>query len=102
MGKARQAVYLVTGGAGFIGSHLVEALVSRGERVRIVDNFSTGRRENLAHLVDAVEIFEGDIVDLSTVLGAMKDVRYVLHQAAVASVEQGQCGRHAQCAVGCA
>ena len=88
MGQARQAVYLVTGGAGFIGSHLVEALVSRGDRVRILDNFSTGRWENLAHLADAVEVVEGDIVDLPTVLSAMKDVRYVLHQAAVASVEQ--------------
>ena len=81
-------MYLVTGGAGFIGSHLVEALVSRGERVRILDNFSTGHWENLANFADAVEVVEGDIVNLPTILSAMKDVRYVFHHAAVASVEQ--------------
>ena len=81
-------MYLVTGGAGFIGSHLVETLVSRGEKVRVLDDFSTGSWENLAPFADAIEVFEGDVVDLPTVMSAMKDVRYVLHQAAIASVER--------------
>ena len=79
---------LVTGGAGFIGSHLVEALVGRGDRVRVLDDFSTGSWENLAPFADAIEVVEGDVVDLPTVLSAMKDVTYVLHQAAIASVER--------------
>ena len=81
-------MYLVTGGAGFIGSHLVETLVSRGEQVRVLDDFSTGSWENLAPFADAIEVVEGNVVDLPTVLSAMKDVRYVLHQAAIASVER--------------
>lgn len=81
-------MYLVTGGAGFIGSHLVEALITRGEGVRILDDFSTGSWQNLAPFVDAIDVVEGDIVDFATVSRALKDVRYVLHQAAIASVEQ--------------
>lgn len=81
-------MYLVTGGAGFIGSHLVEALVARREKVRVLDDFSTGSWENLAPFADAIEVIEGDIVDLPTVLSAMEGARYVLHHAAVASVEQ--------------
>ncbi len=81
-------MYLVTGGAGFIGSHLVEALVARGDYVRVVDDFSTGSWDNLAPFADKIEVVEGDIVDFQTVLSAMRDVDYVLHHAAIASVER--------------
>jgi nucleoside-diphosphate-sugar epimerase len=77
--------YLVTGGAGFIGSHLAEELLRRGERVRIVDNLSTGKRENLAHLQKA-EFIEGDLADLSVARAAVAGVERVLHQAAIPSV----------------
>jgi len=80
------SLYLVTGGAGFIGSHLVEELVARGEQVRVLDNFSTGRRQNLAAWAGRVELIEGDIRDLATVQAAMRDVQFVLHQAALPSV----------------
>jgi nucleoside-diphosphate-sugar epimerase len=79
------ANYLVTGGAGFIGSHLVEELVRRGERVRVVDNLSTGKRQNLAHVPD-VEFLEGDLADLEVARRAVNGVDYVLHQAAIPSV----------------
>ena len=77
--------YLVTGGAGFIGSHLAEELVRRGERVRVVDSFVTGKRANLAHL-PSVELIEGDLADLSVAKRAVDGVDYVLHQAAIPSV----------------
>ncbi len=80
------AVCLVTGGAGFIGSHLVEALVERGHRVRVLDNFSTGNLANLEGVSHRVEVIEGDIVDLETVRHAMRGVELVFHQAALASV----------------
>jgi UDP-glucose 4-epimerase len=80
--------YLITGGAGFIGSHATEALIQRGARVRILDNFSTGRRENLAHIWDRIEVVEGDIRDLNTVRQAMRGVDFVLHQAALPSVSR--------------
>jgi UDP-glucose 4-epimerase len=80
------AQYLVTGGAGFIGSNLVHALVERGERVRVLDNLSTGRMENLADLVERVEIHRGDITDAAAVARAVAGVDYVLHQAAIPSV----------------
>lgn len=79
------ATFLVTGGAGFIGSHLVHALVERGDKVRVLDNFSTGNRENLAHL-DGVEVIEGDIRSYHTVREAVDGVHFVLHQAALPSV----------------
>lgn len=79
-------MYLVTGGAGFIGSHLVERLVSGGQRVRVIDNFVTGKRQNLNHHVEKIELVEGDILDLPTVRKAMKGIRYVFHQAALRSV----------------
>jgi nucleoside-diphosphate-sugar epimerase len=79
------ANYLVTGGAGFIGSHLVEELVGRGEHVRVVDNLITGKRQNIAHL-PSVEFIEGDLADLEVARGAVKGVDYVLHQAAIPSV----------------
>lgn len=79
------AHYLVTGGAGFIGSHLVEELVRRGERVRVVDSLVTGSRRNLAHL-SGVEFLEGDLAELAVARRAVDGVEYVLHQAAIPSV----------------
>jgi nucleoside-diphosphate-sugar epimerase len=76
---------LVTGGAGFIGSHLAEALVGRGERVRVVDNLVTGKRANLAHL-PSVEFLEGDLAEIDVARRAMEGIDYVLHQAAIPSV----------------
>ncbi len=82
--------YLVTGGAGFIGSHLVERLLEEGHRVRVLDNFSTGHRANLADLADRfgdrLEVQEGDVAELEDCRRAARDVRYVLHEAALASV----------------
>jgi nucleoside-diphosphate-sugar epimerase len=79
------ATYLVTGGAGFIGSHLVEELVSRGEQVRVVDNLVTGRRENLAH-VSGVDLMIGDLADPAVADRATTGVDYVVHLAAIPSV----------------
>ena len=79
------AHYLVTGGAGFIGSHLAEELVRRGERVRVVDSLVTGKRQNLRHLRE-VEFIEGDLADLDVASRAVAGVDYVLHQAAIPSV----------------
>lgn len=81
-------MYLITGGAGFIGSNLAEALVRDGERVRIFDDFSSGTRENLAAIRDRVEIVEGDLRDANAVKRAMEDVTYVAHQGALRSVER--------------
>jgi len=82
--------YLVTGGAGFIGSNIVEELLKRGETVRVLDNFSTGRRENLQFIADyppsAIEIIEGDIIDLETVRKVADGVDIILHQAALPSI----------------
>ena len=77
--------YLVTGGAGFIGSHLCEELVLRGERVRVVDSLVTGKRQNLAHLPQ-VEFMEGDLADIDVARRAVHGIEYVLHQAAIPSV----------------
>jgi len=79
------AHYLVTGGAGFIGSHLCTELVRRGETVRVVDSLITGKRANLAHLPE-VEFIEGDLADLDVAHRSVKGVDYVLHQAAIPSV----------------
>src|SRR5688500_11434916 len=79
------AQYLVTGGAGFIGSHLTEELVRRGHRVRVVDSLITGKRQNLAH-VPGIEFLEGDLADLDVARRAVQGVEYVLHQAAIPSV----------------
>jgi UDP-glucose 4-epimerase len=78
--------YLVTGGAGFIGSHIVDALLERGGNVRVLDNLSTGRRDNLQHVADRVEFVQGDIGDLDAVRAAVDDIDIVFHQAALASV----------------
>jgi nucleoside-diphosphate-sugar epimerase len=77
-------LYLVTGGAGFIGSNIAEALVHRGDRVRVLDDFSTGRRENLADL--GVDVVEGDLRDAATVRRAVAGVDGVFHEAALRSV----------------
>src|SRR5687768_5541702 len=79
------AHYLVTGGAGFIGSHLAEELLRRGERVRIVDSLITGKRQNLSHLPEA-EFVHGDLADLDVARRAVEGIEYVLHQAAIPSV----------------
>ena len=79
--------YLVTGGAGFIGSHLVEALVARGERVRVLDDLSTGKRENLSTVLGDVELLVGDVADPGTVDQAMDRCEAVFHLAAIASVQ---------------
>lgn len=80
------ATHLVTGGAGFIGSSIAEALLAKGERVRILDDFSTGRRQNLETLKGDVEVIEGTMLDAETVARAMKGVEVVFHQAAIPSV----------------
>jgi UDP-glucose 4-epimerase len=77
---------LVTGGAGFIGSHLAAALVRRGHRVRVLDNFHSGKRENLRAVAADVEVVEGDCVDADTARRAVKDMDAVLHEAAIPSV----------------
>ena len=79
-------MYLITGGAGFIGSHLVQELIRYQQEVRVFDNFSSGRKQNLDGVVDRIELIEGDIRDLAEVRRAMKGIRYVLHQAAICSV----------------
>lgn len=79
---------LVTGGAGFIGSHLVEALVSYGYDVRVVDNLSTGRESNLEAVRDRIEFFKGDIRDPVTIIEAVEGVDIVFHLAAKINVEE--------------
>jgi nucleoside-diphosphate-sugar epimerase len=80
------ATYLVTGGAGFIGSSIAEALLAKGERVRILDNFSTGRRSNLETLKGNVEVIEGSVTDAKVVTKAIAGVEVVFHEAAIPSV----------------
>ena len=79
------ASYLVTGGAGFIGSHLSEELIRRGHQVRVVDSLITGRRRNLEHL-PAVEFIQGDLADDGVAARAVEGMEFVLHQAAIPSV----------------
>lgn len=80
------AKYLVTGGAGFIGSHITEELIKRGEEVRVLDNFLTGKKENLAPFLADIDLIEGDIRDYTHCQKSVKGIDYILHQAALPSV----------------
>lgn len=82
------ANYLVTGGAGFIGTNLVHTLVEQGHQVRVLDDFSTGRRANLDDVRQAIELVEGDMRDPGTCVAAVEDIDFVLHQGAVPSVSR--------------
>jgi UDP-glucose 4-epimerase len=88
--KARPDILnsLVTGGAGFIGSHLVEALLARGHTVRVLDNLSTGHLDNLAGVIDRIEFINGDLRDKSVVEKAVSGVDFIFHLAAMVSVPQ--------------
>src|SRR5215213_11293539 len=77
---------LVTGGGGFIGSHLVDRLLTVGHRVTVLDNFATGRRENLLSVRDDIELVEGDITSYERVNTAVQGCEVVLHQAALPSI----------------
>lgn len=95
--------FLVTGGAGFIGSHIVEALVRRGDTVRVLDNFSTGNPDNLADFGERVELLRGDVTDTDAVALAVRNVDCVFHHAALASVPisvERPLESHAACATG--
>ncbi len=78
--------YLITGGAGFIGSNIARRLAGEGESVRIIDNFSTGKRKNIEDISSKTELIDGDIRDTETVLKAVKDIDFIIHQAALPSV----------------
>ncbi len=80
--------YLVTGGAGFIGSHIVHTLLEQGAEVKVLDDFSTGKRENLADLIGKFELIEGDLRDASKVTEAVRGVDVIFHEAAFVSVPQ--------------
>ncbi len=80
------AIYLITGGGGFIGSNLVKALLAKGEQVRVLDNFSTGKKENIQQVLNQIDLIEGDIRDPEIVRRAVKGSDYILHQAALPSV----------------
>jgi len=88
------AVYLVTGGAGFIGSNIVREIVARGEQVRVLDNFATGNRANLAEFENRIDLIEGDIRDRAVVGPAVVGVDFVLHQAALGSVPRSLADPH--------
>lgn len=77
----------VTGGAGFIGSHLCDALISQGKQVRVLDNLSTGSKNNISHLEDKIQIFRGDIRDKNLVESLVEDCELILHMAASLGVE---------------
>jgi len=80
------STYLITGAAGFIGSALTRAVLARGEQVRGIDNFSTGKRENIDEVLDRIDFREADLLDLGAVHSACRGVDYVLHHAAIPSV----------------
>ena len=94
---------LVTGGAGFIGSHIADALVARGDRVRVLDDLSTGNLNNLAAIRDKIEFVQGSITDEATVARAVKGVDCIFHEAALASVPRSierPLDTHAACVTG--
>lgn len=96
-------ICLVTGGAGFIGSHLVDALVAQGHEVRVLDNFCTGKHENLAGVRDRIDLIPGDLADLELLHDLMRGVEVVYHQAALASVPRSVAQplpSHEACATG--
>jgi len=80
------AVYVVTGGGGFIGSHIVEELIRRGQTAKIIDNFSTGKRANVEPFKTRAEVIESDIADATNLRDVLSGVDYVIHQAAIPSV----------------
>jgi UDP-glucose 4-epimerase len=95
--------FLVTGGAGFIGSHIAEALVRRGDRVRVLDNLSTGFLSNLDPIRGEIEFIKGDLVDAPLVARAVQGVDFVFHEAALASVPRSMehpLDTHASCVTG--
>ena len=95
--------FLVTGGAGFIGSHIAEQLVRRGDHVRVLDNLSMGQRENFAEFRDAIEFHEADLCDVTAVARAVAGVDCIFHQAALASVPlsvERPLQTHAACVTG--
>ena len=97
------ARYLVTGGAGFIGSNIVEVLVEEGASVRVLDNFSTGRRENLAEFLGAIELIEGSITNPATCASVCEGIDFVLPPAALSSVPRSvadPAASHEACATG--
>src|SRR5262245_1716662 len=94
---------LITGGAGFIGSHLVESLVADGHRVRVLDDFSTGTKANLSAVAPGVEIVTGSVADPSAGAAAVAGIDWVFHLAAIASVQRSledPQATHAACATG--
>lgn len=94
---------LVTGGAGFIGSHLVQALVGRGDQVRVLDNLSTGHLHNLNGVADRIELMQGDLRDEAIVARAVRGVEIIYHEAALASVPRSvefPLETHAHCVTG--
>ena len=91
--NSKEEKILVTGGAGFIGSHIVERLVKDKQNVRILDNFSSGKIENLEGFSKKVQIIKGDIVSKATCLRATKGIDFVLHQAALRSVPKSMKSR---------
>ena len=86
MRNQRSKRYLITGGAGFIGSRILKHLYKNGSEIRILDNFSSGQWHNLRPYRDGIEIIDGDIRDYNTVKDAVLDTDIVIHQAAIASV----------------
>jgi UDP-glucose 4-epimerase len=86
--------FLVTGGAGFIGGHIVETLVERGDFVRVLDNFSSGRMENLAAVIKKIELIKADVCSYNACLKATRGIDFVLHQAALRSVPKSMIMPH--------
>src|SRR6266571_445328 len=85
-GGSSMGVYIVTGGGGFIGSHIVEELLRRKETVKVIDNFSTGKRENVEPFKDDAEIIEADLAEVNNLAQLLRGADYVIHQAAIPSV----------------